>query len=264
MTPWSEIRKTGPIYQLAYLVLTPYMRPFVRLHVDGWENLPQEGAIVVSNHVSDFDPLNIGYVYGIRGREVHFLAKAELFKIPLLGRLLRAWGMIPVVRKAGQGAKSLELSQAALDSGQTICIFFEGTITRDPGYWPMKGKTGAARLALDTGAPLVPMVQWGTQNVIERYSPRLRLRKTDVYVSIKPPMDLSDVTADSSDREAVQEVTRRLQTAMTRALEEVRGEPAPAEVFDPANGPDRKAMKRFSRWRRGLGRASGRQEILAD
>lgn len=267
MGRWTEIRKTGPIYQLAYAVLTPYIRPFVRLHVEGMENLPAAadagGSILVSNHLSNFDPLNVGYVFGTRGREIHFLAKSELFKVPVLGWLLRTWGMIPVDRSRGAGARSLTQSQIALAEGKTICVFFEGTITKDPGYWPMRGKTGAARLALDTGAPLVPMVQWGTQNVMERYSSRLRFAKTDVFVRVLPELDISDITSDSSDRDAVQEVTRRLQVAMTEALADIRGESAPLEVFDPADAPDKKSLKRLSGWRRKLGRASRRQEILS-
>lgn len=265
MKSFQSIRQVGPIYKLAYVALTPYVGPFVDLQVTGLQHLPaQGGAILAFNHLSKFDPLNIGYAFGVNGIEVHFLAKAELFDVPLLGTLLTKWGMVPVSRGADKAADSLSKAQTALNEGQKIGVFFEGTLTRDPAYWPMKGKTGAARMALDSGAPLIPVVQWGTQNVMERYLSRPRLKRTTVHVRILPAIEVADLAADSSDRQAVLEVTRRLENALREGLSDIRGEEAPEKVFDPETGPDRKTLSRFSKWRRQLAAAARKQEILGN
>lgn len=261
----KEIRQVGLLYRLAYVVFHPYFKTFVRLQYSGGDNLPQhDGAILACNHLSKFDPINIGYAFGVRGVEVHFMAKAELFRIPLLGPLLTKWGMVPVERGAGKASNSLYQAQKALEEGQKIGVFVEGTLTRDPDFWPMQGKTGAARLALDSGAPLLPVVQWGTQNVMERYQSRLRLKETVVHVALLPPIDLSDLPQDSADRQAVQEATRRLLEAMRDGLAGIRGETPPTTTTAVEAGLDKKSLAKLSKWRRQLGKASRTQEILVD
>lgn len=258
-----EIRKLGPLYKVAYVALTPILSALTRPHWAGSENVPKSGAIIVSNHLSNFDPLTIAYAFGIRGHEVRFLAKAELFRVPVLGKVLNKWGMVPVERQNGNGAKALDHAAAALAKGQIIVIYPEGTITTDPAFWPMKAKTGAARLALDTGAPVVPVLQWGTQDIMDRHTPNIRWAKSNIYTRVLPALDLSDLPQDSADREAVREATERIMNTLRTGLGELRGEVPPERVWDPAlDEAPLSAWGPFASWRRQLARRTRRQDIL--
>ncbi|MFT0762918.1 lysophospholipid acyltransferase family protein [Scrofimicrobium sp. R131] len=261
MSQLAQIRKLGPLYQLAYALLTPILGPLTRPHWSG--QAPQGGAILVSNHLSNLDPLVLAYAFGVRGHEVRYLAKAELFKVPVLGSILTRWGMVPVQRGSGHAADALDQAAIAVQSGQLISIFPEGTITQDPAFWPMKMKTGAARLALATGQPLVPVLLWGTQDVMDRKSPWLRLRRTDVYIHVLDPIDISDLPADPANHEVVTEVTGRIQSALRTAVSQLRGQDAPERIWDPKSDEHSEAsVKKFSSWRRELARKNGRQDIL--
>ena len=130
-------------------------------------------------------------------RAPHFLAKAGLFKVPVLGCLLRATKQIPVERSTAGANRSLQLAQEIVAEGGAIIIYPEGTLTRDPDLWPMKGHTGAARLALEGGIPVVPIAHWGAHEVFPRYAKRFHLfpRKTS-RVLVGEPVDLSAFGAD--------------------------------------------------------------------
>ena len=98
-------------------------------------------------------------------RMPRFLAKAGLFKVPVLGFVLRATRQIPVERSTAGANRSLQIAKEVVDEGGAIIIYPEGTLTRDPELWPMKGHTGAARMALESGIPVVPMAHWGAHEV---------------------------------------------------------------------------------------------------
>ena len=123
----------------------------------------------------------------------------------------------------------------ALDAGECVVIYPEGSLTRDPDLWPMRGKTGAARLALQSGAPVIPVAQWGPQDLLPRYSRRPRLSRHRVRMQVRfgPPVDLDDLRAQPAKGAAVTAATDRIMQAITTELETVRGERAPAERFDP-------------------------------
>ena len=125
-------------------------------------------------------------------RMPRFLAKAGLFKVPVLGFVLRATKQIPVERSTAGANRSLQLAKEVVDEGGAIIIYPEGTLTRDPDLWPMKGHTGAARMALESGIPVVPMAHWGAHEVFPRYAKRFHLfpRKTSRVV-VGDPVDLS-------------------------------------------------------------------------
>ena len=115
----------------------------------------------------------------------------------MLGRILRACGQIPVERQSAQSADALLAAVAAVGQGQAVVIYPEGTITRDPDLWPMKGKTGAARIALRTGCPVVPIGQWGAQELMygtEIGFPKLLPRKT-LRLIAGDPVPLDDLRA---------------------------------------------------------------------
>lgn len=255
------------IYRFGFAFFRPIMAMMIRRHWRGMENLPTEGGFILApNHMSNFDPVQMGYFVAAQGYETRFLAKASLFSVPVVGPFMKKWGMIPVLRASKEATDSLVHARDALTSGDVVGIYFEGTLTRDPAYWPMKGKTGVSRLALDTGVPILPVVQWGPQDVMERYSPALRGKKTDIYVRVLPPLDLSDLAgATSDDHEAVREVTRRLQVALEEGSSLLRGELPPRTPWDRnlERDVDKKTLKSFARWRRQLAKANHKQDILA-
>jgi 1-acyl-sn-glycerol-3-phosphate acyltransferase len=232
----------------------------------GVENLPTEGGFVLApNHICNFDPVNMGYFMAAQGYETRFLAKESLFTAPVIGPIMKRWGMIPVLRGSSDATNALVNAEEAVLAGEAVGIYFEGTLTKDPSFWPMKGKTGTARLVLDTKVPLIPVVQWGPQTVLDRYSSALRLfRRTRIYVRALEPIDYSDLKdSDSSDREAVKELTRRLQDALEVGLGNLRGEVPPETVWDSKElGPETFALKNLVKWRRSLAKASKRNEIL--
>src|SRR6185312_12813425 len=114
-----------------------------------------------------FDPLVVSvYVYAA-GRWPRFLAKASVFRIPLIGPLLRKNQQMPVERGSVEAVKSLDVLVDTLRQGSVVIVYPEGTTSKEPDLWPMRGKTGAARLALATGTPLIPVVSWGAQQIFD-------------------------------------------------------------------------------------------------
>ena len=159
------------------------------------EHIPREGGFVISpNHCTYADPLAFAHFVYDSGRPPRFLAKEALFRVPIIGRLLRAADQIPVYRNSTLATSAFREAVRAVEEGKCVGIFPEGTLTRDPDLWPMRGKTGAARVALETRCPVIPVAQWGPQEILERYGKRVHLfpRKT-MHVLAGPPVDLSDL-----------------------------------------------------------------------
>ena len=213
-------------------------RPMLLLTKQDWrgtENLPRIGGCVVAvNHVSEFDVLALAHFLYESGRVPRFLGKAEVFKVPIVGAILTSAGQIPVSRESEDAARAFSAAAAAVEAGECVVVYPEGTLSRDPDLWPMVGKSGAARIALTTGCPVVPCAQWGPQEVLAPYGrrPRLFPRKT-MRIRAGAPVDLSDLSGNEITAELLATATARIMAAITRVLEEIRGEPAPAERFDP-------------------------------
>lgn len=227
----SSIRGT---YRFARAVLRPLMTPWVRFDVEGAENIPTTGpCILIFNHLSNVDPLCVCWFFMKRDLPVRFLAKKSLFSVPGLGPIVTGMGLIPVDRE-GDAAKSLDAAKDALARGEVIVIMPEGTLTQDPQMWPMSFKTGTARLALDTQAPVVPVAQWGAQEIMDRYESRIDLRPgRRIRYRFLPALDFSGIATPegSADRAAVAEATARMQRAITAGVEALRGAPAPETVW---------------------------------
>lgn len=221
--------------RLAVVVLRPPLMVLTRRDWRGREHLPRTGGVVVvANHNSYFDPLTVAHYVYDAGRVPRFLAKASLFQLPLLGRVLQGTGQIPVLRGSSDAARAYTAAVQAVRAGECVIIYPEGTVTRDPDLWPMTGKTGAARVALATGAPVVPVAQWGSHEVLAPYAkkPRLLPRKT-LHVAAGPPVPLEDLTGRELTGEVLRAATARILAALTAELEHLRGERAPVERFDP-------------------------------
>jgi 1-acyl-sn-glycerol-3-phosphate acyltransferase len=190
-------------------------------------------VIIVPNHVSHFDPLVVAhYIYGF-GRWPRFLGKASLWRVPLLGPFLAKVQQIPVERGSVEAVKSLDVLVDAIQQGGVVVIYPEGTTTRSPDLWPMRGKTGAARLALVTGAPVVPVANWGAERIFDPRTNRLSLRpRTPVTVAAGPPIDLSRWREAEPTRAVLDQMTDTIMQELSRMLGELRGEKPPAELYD--------------------------------
>lgn len=230
-------------------VVKPAYGLAARLRWTGEENLPAEGGfVVVPNHLTELDPLTVAITLYDNGIMPRFLAKEPLFRAPVLGAALRATGQVPVLRGTPDAAAALTAARAELDSGGAVVVYPEGTLTRDPDQWPMTGHTGAARLALDAGVPVVPLAHWGDQAVLGRdRSGRRSLSlfpRRDVQVRIGPPVDLGAWRDDAPGplrpvghrTAALEEATDAIMTAVARELAVLRGADAPSRLWDRRGG----------------------------
>lgn len=243
MTPVSsgsgEKSRPSLFWPVAAIVV-PVVSLIAKVRITGAEKLPRTGSFVLApNHYSEFDPLIVALAVWRIGRAPRFMAKESLFKIPVVGWLLRRTGMIPVARTSSAAAAKQTMKQSAelVEHGRGVIVYPEGTLTRDPDLWPMRGKSGAVRLALADGIPLIPMAQWGTQEIMGRYQKGLSLwpLRKPVRVVIGDPVDVSDLRGRAGEQSALNEATNRLMNAITVLLEELRDEKAPAERWNPAS-----------------------------
>lgn len=195
--------------------------------------LPQGAIIIVSNHASYADGVLLALVCRRLGRSVRLLATAGVFRVPLVGVLARAVGFIPVQRGTASAADALAPAAEALAAGEAVGIFPEGRTTRDPNHWPERAKTGAVRLALQSGAPIVPVAMVGTHRVLSRRSP---LRSIIVNVVLRPevltavgrPIDVSAMVRGREEGpELVRELTDEVWAEIVTLVEDLRADAAP-------------------------------------
>lgn len=197
--------------------------------------IPKSGPVIVaSNHLSYMDAFALALFLYINGRAPRFIGKIQVFRIPIIGRIFLAAGQIPVDRESKEARVALSYALTLLEMGHQIAIYPEGTLTRDPDYWPMVAKTGAARLAVVSQAPVYPVAQWGTQRVIPPYSKKIKIfPRTTVRYRVGEPVDLSPWYGKEEDPVAMAEATAKIMGAITELLEEIRGQVRPKAIFDP-------------------------------
>src|SRR5829696_2790920 len=192
--------------KLALAFARPEFVPYSRYDTAGTEHIPSRGpAILCGNHRSYFDPMVVGLALARSGRTARFLGKKEVFDAPIVGQLARAFGGIRVDRGTGSD-EPLKEASAALAAGELVAIMPQGTIPRGRAFFDpvLKGRWGAARLAQMTGAPVIPLGLWGTEQVWPRSSrvPDLTsaLRRPLVQVRVGPPVELGydDLDADTT------------------------------------------------------------------
>jgi len=233
---WPRRALNGPFKVVASIII-PTIRFASDFRWHGPRRLPATGAFIVApNHFTNIDPLVVGTVVFLHRRLPQYLAKASLFKNPIVGYFMRGMGNIPVERSGRtRGSDPLSGGSDLVRNGGGIIVYPEGTLTRDPDLWPMRGKTGAVRLALENDVPLIPMAHWGTQGIMPRYGKKVKLfPKTRVDVLIGEELDLSEYRGKPIDQRMLQRATDELMDAITVLVEELRGEKAPAERWDPA------------------------------
>lgn len=199
------------------------------------DRIPATGPVIlVPNHVSHFDPLVVAHYIFRSGRWPRFLGKASVWKVPIIGYLLTKTRQIPVERGSVEAVKSLDTLVEALKEGGAVVIYPEGTTTRHPDLWPMRGKTGAARLALLTGAPVVPIANWGPQAIFDPRTNRLKLRRSQVTVTTGEPIDLSRWDGAEPTRAVLEQMTEQIMLGVRDLLAEIRDGEPPALHDRPA------------------------------
>jgi len=228
-------QKRGWVFTLAASVLKPVFFLTTKPEWHDGTKIPATGGCVIAlNHVTKIDPLTAAHFVYDHGRLPRYLAKSDLFKKQPLKKIMVDARQIPVERLSAHAVGAFDAAVAAVDAGECIVVYPEGTITRDPGGWPMKGKSGAARIALATGCPVIPVGHWGAHELLPPYSkkPDLFPRKK-IVVKAGDPVDLSDLLDQERTPAVINEATDRIMAAITGLVEDIRGEQAPAERFDP-------------------------------
>ena len=223
----------SPIYRGAVVALWPTLKLVTKRDWRGTANLrrfypPDDGVVIAANHLSWVDPLTLSHVLWDNGRSPRFLAKDALFHARGVGVVLRGANQIPVMRETESAAAAVNAAVHAVRDGESVVMYPEGTITRDEHLWPMTGRTGAARIALMADAPVIPIAQWGPQDIMRPYHKELHLwpRKT-IHANVGAPVDLDDLRGEDITGEVLTEATDRIIGDITRLLEELRGRTAP-------------------------------------
>ncbi|TKJ16883.1 lysophospholipid acyltransferase family protein [Blastococcus sp. CCUG 61487] len=234
---WATRGRIGWAFWLCIAVVFPASKLMFRIRYRHSERFPTRGPVlVVANHVSILDPISCARLVFDHGRMPHFLAKESVFK-GLAGAILRSAGQIPVARYTSDAQGALSAAQADLAAGNVVVIYPEGSVTRDPDWWPMEARTGAARLALTTDAVVLPVAQWGPQFLHDYHTKKLHLGlRTPATYSIGEPLDLSARRAEVRagrpvDAALLRETTELLMGRVRDQLAELRGEAAPAAFY---------------------------------
>jgi 1-acyl-sn-glycerol-3-phosphate acyltransferase len=213
-----------------------------RLRVSGGlpADLRGRPVILAVNHIGPFDPVAVTAACQVAGLAPRLMATGGLFRAPVVGAVMRAAGHIRINRRQANVADAVDDVTRALAAGSQVLGYPEGRITLDPGMWPERGKTGLARVALATGAPVVAVAQWGAHEVAAwgGFGPTVRaltralLRRPVVRVHVGGVVDLSGI--DPAVPGAAQRATDRIIDAITAELRPLRaGEPRLPRYIDP-------------------------------
>jgi 1-acyl-sn-glycerol-3-phosphate acyltransferase len=210
--------------------------------------LPDGPVIVIANHTSYADGVLLALAARRLGRSLRLLATSGVFRVPVLGPLFRRVGFVPVARGRPDAARALDDAAEALAAGEAVGVFPEGRITRDPDRWPERAKTGAVRLALRTGAPIVPVAMVGAHEVVGRKHVVSGLLKNlvlrpRVEVLVGDPIDVRALVGGVSDPspEAVRRAADLVMGELVRLVGELRQRrPDHATGVPPADDAERR------------------------
>ena len=200
-----------PGYAIMRALLVPWIRIWFKSHIEGAEHIPASGpAIVAANHISYFDPFAVGCAIHRNGRRPRFLGKAELFRYPVIGWVLRTGRQIRVERGTRSAPQSLDHAEEALGQGEVLVIFPEGTTTTAPDLAPLKPRSGVARLALKTGLPVIPCATWGGQFFWTKHLGIKPAPGKDIWVRFGPPVSFKEYQGREEDPAAWREVSAKI------------------------------------------------------
>jgi 1-acyl-sn-glycerol-3-phosphate acyltransferase len=228
--------KAGFWIRLCVVLLYPIDGALFRLRWRGLDRVPGPdagGVIIAVNHVSQIDTVLMARAVWQSGRVPRFMIKAGVFGWPGVGRIMRGAGQIPVYRGTTDATQSLRDAVVALERGEAVVIYPEGTTSKDPAGWPMQAKTGIARLVLlSPDTPVVPMGQWGA-HPMGGFSWRRLGRRRVSQLSVGEPLDLSRFRGKEPSQTTLREITDEIMGAVRDEVARLRGEPAPREFFKP-------------------------------
>ena len=204
--------------------------------------LPDGPVIVVANHTGFADGILLALVGRRLGRSLRLMATGGVFRSGLVGPLVRRLGFIPVLRGTDAAATSLDAAATALAAGEAVGLFPEGRITRDPQHWPERSKTGAVRLALRSGAPVVPVALVGAERVVGTRGVvagllRNTVLRPRVSVAVGAPVDVRRLAGiddgEVPDDATIRRVADEVMAVLVAQVAELRGEPAPHPMGVP-------------------------------
>jgi 1-acyl-sn-glycerol-3-phosphate acyltransferase len=230
---------------LTIALVPPLLSALLSRQWQGRQYVPRDGGLIVAaNHISEADPLVLCHYLYASGRYPVFLAKSSLFSGGFVGRVVRGTGQIPVDRDSGGADTVVRAAEGALAAGQCVVVYPEGTCTRDPDLWPMTGQTGAARLALTTGAPVLPLASWGAHELLPyrkgekgglagTLKPGLHpFPRKKAQVIAGPPVDLSRYQDLEPTATTLRAATADIMRAIALLVGDLRGAEPPAELYD--------------------------------
>jgi 1-acyl-sn-glycerol-3-phosphate acyltransferase len=218
------------------IVLPAPIKSIMKRDWHGHEHIPRSGGVIVAaNHLSYADWAAMALFIHEAGRYPAFLIKSSAFNVKGIGPFLRAAGQFSVNRGAADAALVLNDAERGLAMGECLIFYPEGTATRDPDLWPMVPKTGVARLALTTGVPVIPVAQWGTQDILPYGTKKLSVVPRHlVNMLAGPPVDLSGFEGEPMSRDVLRAASAKIMADITGLLARLRGEAPPAVPYDPA------------------------------
>jgi 1-acyl-sn-glycerol-3-phosphate acyltransferase len=212
-----------PWYRAAELALVPPFQLWFNWRLEGLEKIPAQGPlIVVGNHLSYIDPFAHGYFVVKAGRRPRFLAKRELFDAPLVGTVLRGARQISVERGTGDRS-ALEDARRAVELGEVVVIYPEGTTTTtNEDFSPGRGKTGAVRLAVATGTPILPVATWGGQFVWRRSGRQSLAFGRPIWVVAGEPFNPAERLNGAADARRIRAVTDEMMGSLAALVDDLR------------------------------------------
>lgn len=229
-----------------------------RVKVTGGEKIGHGPVILAPYHASKIDPLVVAVAIWNQRVLPHFLAKYSLFG-GFVGRALVTMGQIPVLRASTKAGDSLIHAKRALAAGQTVVIYPQGTLTKDPELWPQLAKTGVSRLSIETGVPVIPVAHWGLDEVMPVHSKRIRPRpRHDVRVVFGDPLhpptrDVLHATSSTLSRGFADRVT----AGIAEGVADLRGVELPQRFRDTIDSWDAAHGSRAAEWTSESPSASG-------
>lgn len=231
-----ETLKPGIFWFFAIFAL-PFVGLMTKYRFHNREKVPRLGSVIFTpNHFTNIDPIVVGVGIWKLGRNPRFMAKASILRIPVIGWILKKSGQIPVERGgSAKSSASLIAAKELIKKGGSLIVYPEGSLTRDPDVWPMRGKTGAVRLALELDIPIIPVAHWGTQAIMARYSNKLHyFPRHTVDMMVGDPVDLSKYRGKPLTNERLTAATSDVMDAITELVADLRGEKAPKTRWNPA------------------------------
>ena len=192
--------------------------------------LPDGPIIVISNHTSYADGVLLALACRRMGRSLRLLATSGVFRAPVIGAIARRLGFIPVMRGGPSAAHALDAAVEALAAGEAVGLYPEGHITRDPEMWPERAKSGAVRLALRSGAPIVPVAMVGAHDVVGRRRIARQMlsnlvRRPRVHVEVGEPILVRRlVTSDTPPPGEIRRAADAVMSELVALVATLRGE----------------------------------------